>query len=189
MISVAEKLKIAFDKYYELPLNFWQAISEIGTIGEVEKEESLKEPNSKENYFYFILNGSAGILLWSNNNFKCTDIILENDFICDYLSFLTNETTPFQIITFEKTTLLKIPKSKFLSFTEKSEYGDKLWRYAIQALYIEKNLQYIQLLTNTASDLYDKFQAFQPDILNRIPQKYIASYLGVTPQSLSRIRK
>lgn len=184
-----ELLKSAFNKYYELPLDFWTSIAEFGVIIEVDKEATLKDPNSIENSLYFILKGSAGILLWNNNNFKCTDIVLDNDFICDYLSFLTSEPTPFQIITFEKSTLLKISKLKFLSFTEKNKYGDKFWRYAIQALYIEKNLQYIQLLTNTASDIYDKFQAFQPDILNRIPQKYIASYLGVTPQSLSRIRK
>jgi CRP-like cAMP-binding protein len=183
-----ELLKTSFDKYYELPLDFWASIAGLGVSIEVDKETTLKEPNAIENSLYFILRGSAGILLWNNNNFKCTDIVLDNDFICDYLSILTSEPTPFQIITFEKSTLIKIPKSKFISFTEKSEYGDKFWRYAIKALYIEKNLQYIQLLTNTASDIYSKFQAFQPDILNRIPQKYIASYLGVTPQSLSRIR-
>jgi len=184
-----EILKSAFDKYYELPLDFWQYIFEIGTLLEVEKEATLKEPNSIDNYLYFILKSSAGILLWNNNNFKCTDIVLDNDYICDYLSVLTSEPTPFQIITFEKSTLLKIPKTKFIAFTEKSKYGDKFWRYAIQALYIEKNLQYIQLLNSKASDIYDKCQAFQPGILNRIPQKYIASYLGITPQSLSRIRK
>lgn len=166
-----QTLKTSFDKYYKLPLDFWASIAGLGVTIEVDKETTLKEPNAIEKSLYFILKGSAGILLWNNNNFKCTDIVLDNDFICDYLSFLSNEPTPFQVVTFEKSTLLKIPKSKFLSVTENTSEGDKFWRYAIQALYIEKNLQYIQLLTNTASDIYDKFLTFQPEILNRIPQK------------------
>lgn len=46
-----------------------------------------------------------------------------------------------------------------------------------------------ELMTKTAGERYDDLLARHPDILNRTPRKYIASFLGITPQSLSRIKK
>lgn len=185
----AEVLKSVFDKYYEFPISFWKSFTELCSIKIFEKEQTIKKHNEIEDNLYFILEGSCGILLWNENNFICTDIVLENDFICDYLSFLTIKPSPLEVITFEKSKLLQISHSKLISFTNQNEFGDKFWRYANQALYEYKCLQYIQALTSSASEIYNRIQDYQPDILNRIPQKYIASYLSITPQSLSRIRR
>lgn len=185
---IAEHLKAAFDKYYDLPVAFWQSVAQSGEVVTIGKETTIKSSNKVENYLYLIVKGCGGILLWNKNNFICTDMVLENDFLCDYLSFITREATPYEVLTFEESTLFRISHAALSEITTNSEYGDKFWRYATQALYIDKHHQYIQAFTSTAAEIYKLILAYQPDLINRIPQKYIASYLGVTPQSLSRIR-
>lgn len=185
---IEKLLKNSFDKYYEIPIEFWKTIAEKGLVKSYNKEEVIKEHDTSEKYLNFIIKGSCGILLWNKNNFVCTDIILENDFVCDYLSFLTNEPTPYEVITFEPSEIFQISRTNLISIADNNKFGDKFWRYANQVLYIEKNLQYLQVLKFTASETYKEIQKVQPEILNRIPQKYIASFLNITPQSLSRIR-
>ncbi len=182
-------LKQAFDKYYTFPIEFWDSISYLGEVFVCDREIILKESHKKENYLYLIMEGSGGILLWNKSNFVCTDMVLERDFLCDYLSLITRKATPYEVRTFEKSKLFRISYSALNEFLLINDYGDKFWRYATNALYVDKHLQYIQTFTSTASDIYTLFQKYQPEIIKRIPLKYIASYLGITPQSLSRIRK
>jgi CRP-like cAMP-binding protein len=184
----AEVLKKAFDTYYSLPVSFWDSVAALGDVIYVEKEKTIKAANQIENHLYFIIQGSGGILLWNKNNFICSDLILENDFICDFLSFITRRPTPYEVLTFEKSTLFKISYAELIRITDVNEYGERFWRHTTQALYIDKHNQYIQAFTETAAAIYTKILIHAPDIVKRIPQKYIASYLGVTPQSLSRIR-
>jgi CRP-like cAMP-binding protein len=58
----------------------------------------------------------------------------------------------------------------------------------MQALYTDKHYQYLQSFTMTATQRYKLFAEHSGSLLQRIPQKYTASYLGITQQSLSRIR-
>lgn len=186
---IASLLKRAFDKYYSLPIEFWDSISRLGKLTIVKKETTIKKPFQVENQLSFLLNGSGGILLWEKDSYICTDMVLCSDFLCDYLSFITRKTTPYEVIIFEKSEVFSITYQELSGFLQRSDYGDKFWRYALEALYIDKHLQYIQSMTRTASEIYKLMQEYQPEIIQKIPQKYIASYLGITPQSLSRIRK
>ena len=76
-----------------------------------------------------------------------------------------------------------------LDYKIDSDFGDKICRFAAEGLFIHKQKQQIDILTKSAKERYLELLNRQPQIIQRTPQKYIASYLGVTPQSLSRIRK
>lgn len=185
----ANDLKSTFDKYHSFPIEFWESLFRLGDVITVEKETTLKPPYQTENHLYFLKEGSGGILLWNKSNFVCTDMIIDMDFFCDYLSFITRKETPYEVITYERSLLFRISYTSLTTFLNKSEYEDAFWRYSTEALYIDKHLQFIQSVTNTAENIYKLILQHQPEIVQRIPQKYIASYLGITPQSLSRIRK
>jgi CRP-like cAMP-binding protein len=128
------------------------------------------------------------ILIWNVNNFTCTDLLFDYEFAFDYLSFLTRKPTPYEVRTMEDTEIFTTSYNDFVRFTTQSSYGDKIWRYATQALYIDKHYQQLQLLTMTATQRYKLALEHQGSLMQRIPQKYIASYLGITQQSLSRMR-
>jgi len=66
---------------------------------------------------------------------------------------------------------------------------EKFFRILIEANHVATNQRIVDSLITTAEERYQKFIKTYPELFEQIPQNQIASYLGITPQSLSRIRK
>lgn len=186
-LNIAEKIKQAFDPYFNVPVEVWKSFADLGELVKTAKDQSIKKAHSTERHLCFILNGSGGILLWKNNNFICVDLCYEGNFFGDYMSFLTVQPTPLEVVTFEPSELFRISKTNFDKLS-RSVSGNTICRFAAEALFIQKQQQQTDLLLKTARERYVDLQSEQPEIIQRTPQKHIASYLGITPQSLSRIR-
>jgi len=188
-MTIAEKIKIVFDSYFDVTIEAWDSFVELGEIISFEKEQVIKANGLTEKYFNFILKGSGGIFIWKKNNFVCIDLCYENSFFGDYMSFLTEQPSPLEVIVFEKSGFFRISKTNFDKLSNNTDFGDKICRFASEGLFVHKQQQQIDILTKTAKERYIELQKQQSNIIQRTPQKYVASYLGVTPQSLSRIRK
>lgn len=187
-MNVAKTIKKSFDSKIEIPLTSWEDFVNAGEVIQTSKEEIIKSNDTIEKHLHFILEGCGGALLWNKNNFVCTDLYFEGMFFSDYSGFLNKELNAFEIITFEPSKLFRISRTLFENFGYHTETGNKICRYAAEELFKNKQKQQIDMLTKTAAERYFELKSKQPGILQRIPQKHIASYLGITPQSLSRIR-
>jgi CRP-like cAMP-binding protein len=188
MQNLAEVFKKTFDPFFNAPIQIWETFAESGQVINIAKNEVIKNYGEREKYFYFILKGSGGIMLFHNNNYLCIDLCYENDFFSDYFSFITNQTTDLEVICFETSSLFRIDKQSF-ELLEKTEYGRQICQIASESLYIHKQTQQLELLSKTAEQRYLEMLDKQPKIMQRTPNKHIASYLGITPESFSRIRK
>jgi CRP-like cAMP-binding protein len=188
-MKIAERIKQAFDPYFDAPIEAWKSFTDLGEVVTTTKGQIIKDTGTTEKYLSFILKGSGGVLLWNNNNFVCIDLCYDQEFFGDYMSFLIQQPTALEVITFEPSELFRISKPDFDKLTVNTDYGNKICRFASEALFVHKQIQQIDLITKTATERYQELQTKQPNIIQRTPQKYIASYLGITPQSLSRIRK
>jgi CRP-like cAMP-binding protein len=186
-MSTATILQRAFEPLYPASLQVWETFVQAGDMVRTRKEEVLKAAHTREQYFYFMLRGSGGVLLWNRNNFICMDFCTENEILCDFMSFLQQTPSPIEVITFEESELLRISKAKYHALTQ-SGIGAEISRACSEALFMHKQQQQIDILTKTAKERYHDLQTRQAHLLQKIPQKYVASYLGITPQSLSRIR-
>src|SRR5690625_3650730 len=180
-------LKKIFDPFIELDIKVWENFGELGETVDFPKETTLKEPHKTENYLLLLIEGSGGNLIWNNNNFVCVDISFDNDFLMDYMSFTLQEPTPIEVKLFEDSTVFRIPYSRFQQTMNQGNYREKITRLVAEASFINKQQQQIDLLTKTAKERYLQLINNEKEI-NKIPLKYLASYLGITPQSLSRIR-
>ena len=181
-------LKKSFDKYFDAPVETWSKFVNLCDVVIFKKEEIIKQSNTREKYFYFILEGSAGIFLWKKTNFVCVDFVFENNFYGDFMSLLTGKPTALQTMTLEKSKMLRITKDNFDKLALQ-QIGAIIKRIASEVSFIDKQQQQIDLLTKTAQQRYQTLIDKFPEIIRRTQQKHIASYLGITPQSLSRIRK
>lgn len=188
-MNLAVQLKQAFDPYFIASQQLWERVVELGEWYTARTGEILKRPDSSEYYLSFIIQGSGGVFLTKRNSLFCIDLCYEYDFFSDYRSFLSGQPTELEIKTFERTELFRISRSSFENLHGGNVCGEKFLRYAAESLFIHKQQQQIDLISKTAEERYENLQKKQPEILQRTPQKYIASYLGITPQSLSRIRK
>lgn len=180
-------LKNIFDPFIELDIKVWENFGALGEVVDFPKETVLKKSNTTENYLLLLIEGSGGNLIWNQNNFVCIDISFENYFLLDYMSFTLQEPTPIEVRLFEDSTVFRIPHSRFQQTMNHGNYGEKITRLVSEASFINKQQQQIDLLTKTAKERYLQLINDKKGI-DRIPLKYLASYLGITPQSLSRIR-
>ncbi len=70
---LAATLKKTFDKYFEAPIEAWADFAKLCKIVCFKKVEIIKKHDTEEQYFYFILSGSAGLFLWKEKFFVCLD--------------------------------------------------------------------------------------------------------------------
>ncbi len=188
MQHLAEIFKQSYDPYFIAPIEIWETFAQSGQVIDTSKNEVIKKYNEREKYFYFIVKGSGGIMLFQNNNYLCIDLCYEGDFFGDYFSFITNQATNLEVICFEPSSLFRIDKQNF-ELLAKTEYGRQICQIASESMYIHKQTQQLELLSKTAEQRYLEMFTKQPNIIHRTPNKYIASYLGITPESFSRLRK
>lgn len=181
-------LKKAFDKHFEASLEAWKFFADLCEDVNFNKNERIKEADKTAKYGYFLVKGACGIFVWKENNYICTDLILENNFFADDLSLLTGKPSPIEIVSLEKSTVLRISKTN-IETLKKTPIGSMLFLTGEENSTIEKLSQQIELMTKSAEERYLDLIKNRPEVLQRIHQKHIASYLGITTQSLSRIRK
>jgi CRP-like cAMP-binding protein len=182
-------IKEMFDPYFEAPLEIWESFASFLKQNSYKKNEVIKEVNKTEKYLNIIVQGSAGIFLWKENSTVCLDLCFENEFFGDYMSFLTQQPSELFTQAIEPTEMLSISYSDLNELYESSQIGTHIGRSAAESLFIHKQTQQIDLLMLTAEERYIKLLERQPEIVRRTPQKHLASYLGITPESFSRIRK
>jgi CRP/FNR family transcriptional regulator, anaerobic regulatory protein len=186
--NYANILKETFDVFFNAPLAVWEEFAAHCELVTFDKDQIIKAENTQERYFYFILKGSVGIFLWKENNFVCLDFAFDRQFCADYMSLLIKQPTPLQMMALEKTEMLRMTTAQYDKLTEEP-VGKIIRRVAAEMSFVGKQQQQIQLLTHSAKERYQILLQMFPNIQNRIAQNHIASYLGITPQSLSRIKK
>ena len=161
---------------------------EISTIKKIKKKEIILEIGEVENYLSFIIKGSIAILTYHNGNEICISFIIENSFFSSYVSFLTRELSEYKVLALEETIIERIDFESLQKAYSISGDHQKNGRKIAEQLYIKASQRTLSLITKTAEERYIHFIEEYPKFLQRIPLKYLASYLGITPVSLSRIR-
>lgn len=184
----AKNIKKLFDKFFEADISVWEKFSSYLSYRTFEKNEIIKDHNSKEKFINIIINGSAGLFVWNGQDNVCINLYYENDFFCDYLSFLKQKETAIKSQALEKCEVWSISYDKLQELYQKSVVGVHIGKVISEELFIKKQTEQINLLTLSPKERYLKLLTERPEIIQRTPLKIIASYLGVLPESLSRIR-
>ena len=137
---------------------------------------------------YYIIKGC--LRLWFNNNGKdiTFQFFFEKEGVSSMESFRLQEPSLFNIETIEPCTLLVLTKKTFeLLVNDMPGYNDYLHEVLHKRLAHYSKL-FLSRIKNTPQERYAELLKEYPHIIQRVPQHYIASYLGITPVSLSRIR-
>ncbi|HET9278398.1 MAG TPA: Crp/Fnr family transcriptional regulator [Flavitalea sp.] len=112
----------------------------------------------------------------------------EDWWVGDLFSFLTETPTRFNVDCLEDTQVLQISKPNLQMLYQKVPATERYFRIIIQNAYIASVNRISSSLRKTAPERYQEFMERYPEIEQRVSNHQIASYLGITPQSLSRIR-
>lgn len=157
---------------------------------ELKKNDYVIKINERENYLYFI---EKGILRYWLLDKKGRDITFwfsrEGEFANSYSSLKYNEPSVFNIQALCNTTIWRLKSSDLNYLYQKSLNINKIARIVLEDAFTRKINREICLLKQSPAERYKDLLYREKDLMSQIPLKYIASYLGITPQTLSRIRK
>lgn len=150
---------------------------------------SIVLEGQQNNRMYFIKEGS--IRFWYTHEQKeiTTQLLFDGESFTSIESFFFNEPSNYSIETMEACELTYITKDEFDSFLKKkkAEIKDEIYQSFIRQIVINSRRMSFLLKTKPEQRFYELLNS-QPDILDRIPQNIVASYLGITNVSLSRIK-
>lgn len=185
---IEKKLKEAFDPYYEAPIEVWTRFCSLCEEVTFKKDQKFKFENSIARHGYFLLEGAVGSFVWKKNNYACLDFFFEGSFFADDYSLTTGLPSSLELIALEKSLALQISKTN-MNILKETPIGKTLFLIGEQNDNAKREKQRMDLMTKTAEERYLDLLENRKDILTRVPQKHIASFLGITKQSLSRIRR
>jgi CRP-like cAMP-binding protein len=181
-------------EYYEritkLQEEEWQFIAAHFYHQLFHKGAIITRKGETEQYLSFIENGIVRFYIPDDEDTELTfNFCFDKEFTCAYDSFLTQQPSEYELQALTETIVWRISHSNLQKVYAQTNIGNHLGRVAAEKLFLTKSQRELSLLKYTARERYLQLFSQQPNILKYIPQKHIASYLGITPQALSRIRR
>jgi len=156
-----------------------------------EKKTIFLKLNEIENHISFIESGVVRLFIPNEDPDKETTFgfSFENQFISAYDSFLTQRPSAYQLQALTETTIVSITYADLQEVYKTTQIGNLIGRLTAERLFLIKSKREQNLLNLSAEERYLRLFKERPELLQIIPLKYISSYIGVTAQALSRIRK
>lgn len=166
----------------------WDKFNRLFKRQEVPAKTTLLKEGQISRTMFFIEKGC--LRTWVNNDGKeiTTQFFFEGDKVSSIESFRTNQPSLYSIESIEPCILQTVSQQDFQNALEnlpeiKKELEEHLFRRLLHSQRV-----FYSYLKNNPQQRYEELIAEHPHIIQRVPQHYIASYLGITPVSLSRIR-
>lgn len=178
---IQEKVKISEDEFGTIAHNFDTIL--------VKKKSNLIVEEKLNDRIYFVEKG----LLYTyktldDGNTQVIQFTKENNWISDLYSFFSSSKALFTVQTLEDCQLLSITKKQFDTICESHTKMETFFRLVFQTAYVNTLKRLSDSYSEDAETKYNQCVLQHPEIIQRVPQYLIASYLGILPSSLSRIR-
>lgn len=137
----------------------------------------------------FLNRGCVRFVVPSDGQEMTGHIFLEESWLTDYHSYLTESESRIAIQAIEPSELVVFSRDAMNSLYETVPGWEKLGRLIAEEIFLCAHERSMSLLAETPENRYQRLQAERPDLFSRLPQHIIASYIGVAPETLSRMKR
>lgn len=185
-----EQLFQVFSQMGALSDQLKQAIIESSKIVQYDKKEKLLSEGEKSDHIYFLIKGAVRVFYLNQEGAETnTWFLFENELVISVYSFFTSQPSFEYIETLEDCIFITLRKEKldwlYQNFVEFNIIGRRL----TELYYVRNEAQANSLRMLSAKERYQQLLNTQPQLLQRVSLGHIASYLGISAETLSRIRK
>lgn len=153
------------------------------------RNEFLKISGSTDTSIYCIENGSVRIYMMDENEERIIRFGYTGNIIVSLDSFLSGKPSDLYIQAIKKTTVRIASKQDFYAFVQSDEEHMKFWMNVLEDLVLQQLEREKDLLINAPGERFERVLKRSPKLFQEVPNKYIANYLRMSPETLSRLKK
>ena len=154
----------------------------------IERNEFLKVKGSIDTNLYYIESGSLRVFVLDDYEEQIIRFGYKENLIVALDSFLTGKASDLFIQAIKKTVVKVITKQQIDRFLEVGS-NQTLWTKILESLVVQQMEREIDILTNSPKERYERVLKRSPQLFQEIPNKYIANYLRMSAETLSRLKK
>jgi CRP-like cAMP-binding protein len=184
-----DQIRKQFEQIVPIPDKDWEAFTAQLVRREFAKKTIILHEGQTENYISFIEEGIIRFFIPKEGNELTFSFIFNDEMLCAYDSFLTRSPSLYAAETITHTILWSFTYADLQKLYKEVPLTNIIGRIASEEIYLKKAKREISLLNDSAEERYLKIFSDKRNLINFIPLKFLASFIGITPQALSRIRK
>ncbi len=176
------------DRFVLLSSKQKEEISDLVKLREFPKDTVILELGQVANYLSLLIEGSVRAIYCRDGKEITSWFGFEGDFISSFYSFVSRKSSPESIVTISDCKMFSISHEDLQFLYEKDSIWNKLGRIVTEQYYIEYRERILSLQSMSAAERYDDLLNKHPDILDKVKLGHLSSYLGITQETLSRLR-
>lgn len=159
------------------------------SVMSIDKGAVITDYGQMETWVYYIQKGTLITYLMYREEERILDFHFEGSFCSSYSSLLTSNPSDIRIKAHSACALERVSYEELKKQYETSLLANQIGRVATEGLFLDRVSREKELLTLTAEERYRSLMIKNPEVVRKIPVKELSKYLGVRPESLSRIRR
>jgi CRP-like cAMP-binding protein len=184
-----EQVTFFFKQFIDITQKEIVLIKELSTIKHFSKNEFILTQGKVCDFVAFVNKGAFRIFYSVDGQEFSKEFVFENNFCTDYTSFLTGKKTVTYIQALEESTVVFFKKEVVNTMYDAIPNFVHFGKLLAENLFVAVNDIKASFILNTPEERYTNMLIARPEVMQRVPQYMIASYLGITPEALSRIRR
>lgn len=186
--DMKEKFKQFVEKMVTLTEEEWNAFEPCLQTRTLKKGDHFLLQGEVCRHIGFVASGFMRLYYLSNGQDITKSINFENTFCGSYASFISGEEARFNVVAMEPSTLVSFHRNDLFALYDRYPNWQKMGRMSIERTFVNIERREASLLLDSPEQRYLHILEQDPILLQRVPLKHLASYLGITPETLSRVR-
>lgn len=185
MVAILQKY---IDQFIDLPAEELEALINSIEVRSVDKKVRLTDVNETEKYLYFVIKGLARKFFYKGKEEIITQIAKEGELISSSVSYFSGMPSGYVVETIEPTTFYSLHHDKAEQLYSRYPKLERLSRLIITELFLQKEVWELERIRYSTKERFLRFMNDNPELFQRVPQKYLASYLNIKPETFSRLK-
>jgi len=183
-----EYVRQFISQYIELTEEEFQTLASKLQLVSFDKKTKLVNIGEVATTFYFVLKGISRRYFYRGKQEVITHLIKEGGMMGSVISFITGEPSCYVLETIEPVTAYSLSKKDLDELYSTNKKWDKFGRKIITAFFLQVESQILDNIRYSTKERFIYFMKNNPELVLRVPQKYLASYLEIQPETFSRLK-
>jgi CRP-like cAMP-binding protein len=163
-------------------------LTKVMEVRSYDKKVRLIEPGQTEEYLHFITKGLLRKYFYKGSQEIITQLAREGELICSSVSFFSGQPSTYVVETIEQSILLSLHKKELEKLYAQYPKMETLGRLLITDLFLQKEYWELERTRYDTKERFVRFVLENTDLFRRVPQKYLASYMNIKPETFSRLK-